>query len=287
MRIATVTVSMLVLLLLACGSEQQPDSTQHDSTLQSNSTQFQQPAAGKSGQDREYKIQLSPGDALKAVHDTSKRDEVVLLELYSDKIVFTALISRRKYEEVMSLKPPTYLDHEGVEYVQNDLLFWGDPGKAEQVSVDGKVFDGFSLASGKAQILAEGSQVARVLTAMMSGNRLRLEKHYWNDANEKDFPVFDIAPIRERLSTLKSSSATGFTVRESETRCKGYGDRKVVWLDNPAGIFALNGQAIEFLQSGSSDVPWGADGRPAQIGRDVLGTDVTAALIKAGLQKCK
>lgn len=153
------------------------------------------------------------------------------------------------------------------------------------MSVDSEVFKGFSLGSARTQIVAEGSQVGSVLTAMMSGDRLRLEKHYWNDANERDFPVFDIGSIREGLSEVGAFS--GFTVRESETRCKSYGTRKVVWLDNPAGVFALNGPAIELVQSGSSDAPWESGGRPVQIGRDVLGTDVTAALIQAGLQQCR
>lgn len=276
MKLGSVAVPLMALMLLACGSEQEPPATQH-----------RQPASGESEQDRQYRIQLSAGDALTAVHDTSKRDELVLLELYSDKIVFTALISRPKFEEVMALKPPTYHTHEGLEYVQNDLLFWGKPGKAERVSVDGEVFKGFSLAPGKTQILAEGSRAESVVTAMKSGDTLRLEKHYWNDANEKAFPAFNIGPIREGLSALNSSSEAGFTVRESETRCKNDGPRRLVWLDNPAAIFALNGQAIELAQSGSSDVPWESDDQPVRIGRDVLGTDVTAALIQAALEKCK
>ena len=71
------------------------------------------------------------------MYQTSKRDEIVLLELYSDKITFTALIGRRKFEEVMTLKPPTYFTYEGSEYVMNDgMLFWVAVGKAESVSVD-------------------------------------------------------------------------------------------------------------------------------------------------------
>lgn len=276
MRLRAIALPLMALLFVACESEQQAASTQR---LQSSPEE--------SAQDRQYKIQVSAGGALNAVHDASKREEVVLLELYSDKIAFTALISRRKYEEVMTLKPPTYFKHKGLEYVQNDLLFWGERGKAEQVSIDGEVFEGFSLASGKTQIVAEGSRVGNVLTAMISGDRLRLEKHYWNDANQKEFPVFDIGSIREGLSELDASSASGFTVRESETRCKSYGTRKIVWLDNPAGVFALNGPAIELVQSGSSDVPWESGGRPVQIGRDVLGTAVPASLIQAGLQKCR
>ncbi len=276
MLLRAVTLTLMALLVFACGSEQQPAPSQR-----------QQPASEESAQDRQYKIQVSAGDALKAVHDATKRDEIVLLELYSDKIVFTALISRRKYEEVMALKPPTYLNHEGLEYVQNDLLFWGDPGKTEQVSVDGEVFEGFTLTSGQTQIETVGSQVVNVLAAMMSGDRLRLEKHYWNESNEKEFPVFDIGAIRQGLSHLDASSAAGLTVRESETRCKSYGTRKVVWLDNAVGVFALNGPAVELVQRDSGDVPWVSSGRPVQLGRDVLGTTATQALIQAGLKKCR
>jgi hypothetical protein len=135
--------------------------------------------------------------------------------------------------------------------------------------------------------VAEGSQVGNVLTAMTSGARLRLEKHYWNEANKKDFPVFDIVAIREGLSELGASASSGFVVRDSETRCKSSGTRKIVWLDHPGGVFALNGSAIEIAQSGSSDVPWVSGGRLVQLGRDVLGTTTTDSLIQAGLQKCR
>jgi hypothetical protein len=252
-----------------------------------NDQQHSSAAGGESAQDRQYKIQVSAGDALKAIHDASKRDEIVVLELYSDKIAFTALISRRKYEEVMALEPPTYFTHEGLEYVQNDLLFWGEPGKPEQVSVDGEVFDGFSLASGKTQIVAEGGQVQDVLEAMMSGDKLKLNKHYWSDAHEKDFSIFDIGPIRQSLADLDASSGAGFTVRESGTRCKSYDKRKVVWLDSTAGLFALNGQAIELAHSGGTDVPWESGSRQVKIGRDVLGPTVTQSLIRAGLNNCR
>lgn len=295
MRLRAVTLSLMALLLFACGCDQQPAPTQRlqpgpTQRLEPTPTQRLQPASGESTQDRQYKIQVPAGDALKAVHDAFSsytRDEIVLLELYSDKIVFTALISRREYEKVFGLKPPTYFTHEELEYVRNDQFFWGKSGQAEQVSVDGKVFGGFSLSSGRTQIVAEGSQVGDVLAAMMSGDRLRLEKHYWIDANGKGFPVFDIGVIRQGLPDLDASSASGFTVRESETRCRSYGTRKVVWLDNPAGVFALNGSAIELVQSGSSDVPWVSGGRSVQLGRDILGTTVTQALIQAGLKKCK
>lgn len=106
MGFRAVALPVLALLLVACDSERQAASTQQ---LQSSS--------GESAQNRQYRIQVNAGDALTAVHDASKREEIVLLELCSDKIAFTALISRRKYEEVMALRPPTYIKHEGLEYL--------------------------------------------------------------------------------------------------------------------------------------------------------------------------
>lgn len=51
---------------------------------------------------------------------------------------------------------------------------------------------------------------------------------------------------------------------------------------------ALNGQAMDAADtSRQAGPPWrDAQRRIVQLGRDVLGLDVTSALIDAGLQKC-
>ena len=223
------------------------------------------------------------------MYETSKREEIVLLELYSDKIMFTALISRREFEEVMTLKPPTYFKYGGSEYVRNDgMLFWGTVGKAESVSVDGKVFEGFVLVN-KSQISAEGEAARMVLKALRSGNHLKLEKHYWGRDQQKWFPTFDLTSIRDDLSKLNASSASSFTVSDNEARCRQEGPRKIVWVETSAGSFALNGQALDLVRSRrNAGNPWlDSDGRPVRVGRDVLGVDVTASLIKAGLLRCE
>ena len=209
-----------------------------------------------------------------------------MLEMYSDKIVFTALISRRKFAEVMALKPPTYFEQKGVEYVKNDLLFWGGAGKEESVSVDGEMFGGFSLNGSR--IIGEGEVVHAVLQAAKSGDRLKLEKHYWGPNNEKGYPNFALPALREELDNLRSASATSFTVSDAQTRCKREGPRKIVWLEADEGTFALNGPAIELVKTSSeAGAPWrDAQGRPVRLGRDVLGIDVTTPLIKAGLRMC-
>ena len=259
-------------MLLGCGSD--PSSERRASTE----------ITGK-----RYRIQMSAGDARSLVYETSKREEIVLLELYSDKIIFTALISRRKFEEVMVLKPPTYFRYGGSEYVKNDvMLFWGTVGQAESVSVDGKVFEGFVLVN-KSQISAEGEAARMVLEALRSGNHLKLEKHYWGDDRQKGFPSFDPTSIRDDLPKLSASSASSFTVSDSETRCRQEGPRKIVWVETSAGSFALNGQAMALVESRrKAGNPWlDSDAGPVRVGRDVLGVDVTASLIKAGLLRCE
>ncbi len=236
-----------------------------------------------------YQVQRSAGAALSLVYRAQKPEELVLLELYNDKVVFTALVSRRKFEEVMVLKPPTYFSYEGSDYVRNDgLLFWGKVGKPESVSVDGAQFHGFALAN-DSQISAEGEAARTALEAMKSRSRLKLEKHYWNSKNEKAFPSFDLAPVRDKVSTLSSSSASTFSVSEKDARCRQEGPRKIVWLESSEGSYALNGQATDLVEkSAASGTPWrDARGRPLHVGRDVLGVQVTTALIEAGLRKCK
>lgn len=235
-----------------------------------------------------YQIQTSAGDTRSLLYRTSKRGEIVLLELYSDKIVFTALISRGKFEEVMALKPPTYFSYQGADYVRNNgLLFWGEKGRPESVSVDGKPFDGFVLVN-NSQISAEGDAARNVLDAMRSGSRVKLEKHYWNSNNEKAFPIFDLDSVHDGLGKLGPSSASTFTVNEGQTRCRQEGPRKIVWIETAKGTFALNGQAMDVVEkSAASGSPWlDSGGRPLQVGRDVLGPEVARALIEAGLRKC-
>jgi hypothetical protein len=298
MKLQLVVLLLVAQVLLACGdSGRQPASDNHSrpvSPVRASSRSGEgQPKSARvvSPTDRSYEVKLAAGASCHEVYESSKRDEIVLLELSSDRIVFTALISRRKYEEVMALRPPTYFEHKGREYVKNQLFFWGKAGKSELVSVDGKEFKGFTLRLDDMQVAAEGASVGAVLDALAEGNELRLEKHYWNDAGNKAYPTYKASAFAQRLSQLTPSTALTLTVRESETRCKSYGPRKVIWLDHAQAVIALNGQAMEFALNGelngSKDIPWQAAGRPVLIGRDVLGPSVTQQLIKSGLKKCE
>jgi len=277
----------IVCVLAACS-----EPTVNKSTDENSPAALQPPTeeTTKAAKDEKtYSIQLAAGAARSLVYETSKRDEIVLLELYNDRITFTALISRRKFEEVMALKPPAYFNYQGFEYVRNDgMLFWGEIGKAESVSVDGRAFAGFALAN-QSQISAEGDEARAVLGAARSGDRLKLEKHYWDEEGQKGFPSFSLASIRDDLPHLSAFTASSFTVSESETRCRKEGLRKIVWIETAAGSFALNGQAMTLIETRSDEgTPWlGSDGRPVRIGRDVLGVEVTGQLIQAGLRKCK
>lgn len=278
MQHVLILLVLTVTLIAGCSDEQKPMAPEPK----------QKPVYIEPKQDHQYQVEISAGDSLRAVYKAANRDEIILLELYRDKVIFTALLSRRKFEEVMTLKPPTYINYEGLEYVKNDLLFWGDAGKSEIVSVDSKFFGGFFLAPDKAQIIAEGEYASAVIKAMVSGDKFQLNKHYWSNQLKKEVvPVFEINAIRENLSNLNVSSGSSFTVRESETRCKTNGRKKIVWLENAVGIFALNGQAIELANNSRLEAPWDSDSRKVELGRDILGDSTTTALIKAGLKKCE
>lgn len=235
-----------------------------------------------------YRVQISAETAKSLVYETSIRGEIVLLELYSDKIMFTALIDRRKFEEVRTLKPPTYFTYKDSQYVKNDIFFWGSAGKPESVSVDDKIFEGFFLENGS-QISAEGKTAQAVMEQFRSGKYLKLETHYLDNDQQKKYPIFDISSVKDDLPKLNPSSASYFVVNDNDTRCIQVGSRKIVWIETSAGSFALNGQALGLLRSRRSDgYPWlDSDNRPLREGRDVLGRDVTAPLIKAGLTKCE
>ena len=235
-----------------------------------------------------YRVQISAGAARSLVYETSNQGEIILLELYSDQIIFTALIDRRKFEEVMTLKPPTYFTYRDSEYVRNDIFFWGNAGKLESVSVDDKFFEGFILVN-KSQISAEEKVAQAVLEKFRSGKYLKLEKQYWSRDQQKRYPIFDISSVKDDLPKLNPSSASYFVVNDNETRCIQEGSRKIVWIETSTGSFALNGQALGLLRSRRSDGhPWlDSDKRPLREGRDVLGMDVTASLIEAGLLKCE
>jgi len=203
--------------------------------------------------------------------------------------MFTALISRRKFEEAMVLKPPTYFIYGGSEFVRNEgIFFWGNVGKSESVSVDDKIFGSFVLVN-ESQISAEGEAARMVLETLRSGKRLKLEKHYWGGDQQKGFPSFDLSSVQDDLPKLNASSASSFIVSDSETRCRQEGSRKIVWVESSTGSFALNGHALALLRNRRNDGhPWlDPDGRPVRVGRDVLGVDVTASLIEAGLLRCE
>ena len=288
-RLAAVLVGVCAMLI-GCGSEPSSDrATDSQGNGERRAAKTFERRASTETTGKTYRIQLSAGEAQSLVYETSNRDEIVRLELYSDKIVFTALISRRKFEETRVLKPPTYFIYRGLEYVRNDgLLFWGNVGKSESISVDGKILEGFVLVN-RSQISTEGEAARMVLEELRSSKYLKLEKHYWGGDQQKGFPSFDLSSVQGDLPKLNASSASSFIVGDSETRCRQEGLRKIVWVETSAGVFALNGPALALLRSRRNDGhPWlDLDGRPVRVGRDVLGVDVTASLIKAGLLRCE
>ena len=293
MNSSIVPVVGLSCILLSCGSPTPgPQESGNKSASQAADRggqvgQVPKAADAASRPGNKYNVQISAGDARTRVYETSKRGEIVLLELYNDKIVFTALISRCKFEEIMYLKPPTYFNYKDAEYVKNDVMFFGgEAGKEESVSVDGEMFGGFSLNG--SQIAGEGEVVQAVLQAARSGDRLKLEKQYWGPNNKKGYPNFALSGLREDLDNLGSASATSFMVSDAQTQCKRAGPRKIVWIEADEGTFALNGPAIALVRTSTElGAPWrDAQGRPVRLGRDVLGVDVTSSLIEAGLRRC-
>lgn len=71
--------------------------------------------------------------------------------------------------------------------------------------------------------------------------------------------------------------------------CRNMGNgRKAVWINSRQGTFALNGQAISWVQDAEAmGTPIvGSDGQPAKLGRDHLPTSLVGDLITRGLEEC-
>ncbi|WP_027721340.1 hypothetical protein [Maridesulfovibrio zosterae] len=71
--------------------------------------------------------------------------------------------------------------------------------------------------------------------------------------------------------------------------CKTNGNKKIVWINTTHGSYALNGQAIKWVQQNKlSGYPLqGADGKDFKIGRDHINPLLLSDLIQKGLEKCK
>ena len=74
----------------------------------------------------------------------------------------------------------------------------------------------------------------------------------------------------------------------SGLRCKKRGSEKIVWINTLHGSYALNGQAIAWVELAKKNgVPiLGSDGKPIKIGRDYIPASKLSDLINEGLKKC-
>ena len=125
------------------------------------------------------------------MYETSKRGEIVLLELYKNEVIFSELISRVKYNEIMTLKPPTYFRYRGVDYIKDNQvnnIFWGRDGELIPVSIDGNSLGGFFYKN--KQIRATGKSAKDALNAIKLGSSLKLERHYWGKNDKKEYIYF-------------------------------------------------------------------------------------------------
>lgn len=291
MRTVLRTLALIILILqLGCGGTSEMDNSDQGPARghASNEAVIDSQTPPTLHPPRIYEIQLSAGSAQSVVYEAARTGYIVLLELHSDRIQFTALTSRASYEEVFAGHPPTYYRHKGAEYVKDDgLLFWGSVGKPESILIDGEPISGFELVN-KSQISATGSTAQVVLKLIGTGDVLTLDKHYWDSGNHKRFPAFQLEDVRDSLGSLSPSTSTTFNISEEGVRCMQRGDRKYIWVEAPVASFALNGHAMDLVKrSYQSGSPWlDSAGRPILIGRDVLDSDTLAQLIDAGLREC-
>ena len=89
----------------------------------------------------------------------------------------------------------------------------------------------------------------------------------------------DVDPAKYGLSRVKYATVY----------CKSRSDgRKPVWMNTDKGTYALNGQAISWVQKTNSiGAPLvGSDGKAWKLARDHFPPDVVHKLIKFGLMQC-
>jgi len=89
----------------------------------------------------------------------------------------------------------------------------------------------------------------------------------------------DVDPAKFGLSELKYATVY----------CKSRSDgRKPVWMNTDKGTYALNGQAISWVQKADSmGVPLvGSDGEDWKLARDHFPPDAVFKLIRFGLTQC-
>jgi hypothetical protein len=221
--------------------------------------------------------------------DQAKWNTFVVCQVSSNDISFNALVPYSEYKEYYTLNPPVKLQYKGYDLVKHDSFFWGKKGSSVMIDIDGVEFGGFTRKNSH-QITYTGSQSSQIIKNLKKGNKLKLDKHFWNEEGSKSYPIFSLIGFTKEYSMLNKNKHNKVTKQypTSGLRCKTQGKRKIVWINTSHGSYALNGPAIDWAKSNKDmgNPILGSDGKPMKIGRDHIPSDKLHSLIYKGLDKC-
>lgn len=157
------------------------------------------------------------------------------------------------------------------------------------IEIDGEKIAGFIRYSGY-QVVYKGGKIKTVIEKLKKGKILKICKHFWDDNGEKRYPKFSLIGFTNSFSKTDFYNDKKFCKEFplSGLRCKKKGSRRIVWINTSHGSYALNGQAITWVESAKRNgTPIiGSDGKAMKIGRDYMPTNKLSALINEGLKKC-
>ena len=221
--------------------------------------------------------------------DQAKWNTFVVCQVSSNDISFNALVPYSEYKKYYTLNPPVKLQYKGYDLVKHDSFFWGKKGSSVKIDIDGVEFGGFTRKNSH-QITYTGSQFNQIIKNLRKGNKLKLDKHFWNEEGNKSYPKFSLIGFTKSYSMINKNKLIKVTKQYSTSglRCKTQGKRKMVWINTSHGSYALNGPAIDWVKS-NEDMGkpiLGSDEKPMKIGRDYIPSDKLHNLIDKGLKIC-
>jgi len=223
--------------------------------------------------------------------DATNWTSYIVAKINNKTILIEALVPLSEYKKHFTLNLPTKLTYNGISLVKHDTFFWGEDNSTVTLQIDNNQIDGF-IKKNSYQIVYEGNEINNMISKLKTGNRLKINKHFWDNNNKKAYPVFSLTGFTNVLSQLKDSEEGGIVENdypESGLHCKNRNTRKIVWINTSHGSYALNGQAISWVNSvkKSGSPLLGSDGKPMKLGRDHIQSQQLSSLIDKGLKLCK
>lgn len=221
--------------------------------------------------------------------DAAQWHTFIVCQVNPSEIIFEALIPFSEYKKHYTFKLPTQLKYKGMNLVRHDTFFWGEEKSPVEVSIDSKKINGFVRISGY-QVSYKGDRINNVIKKLKKANILKIGKHFWDNNNKKRYPEFSLIGFTNSFAkiNLNKDSNLHKTYSLSGLRCKKRGARKIIWINTSHGSYALNGQAIEWVQSveRTGSPLLGSDGKPMKIGRNHIPPNKLSKLIEEGLKLC-